>query len=449
MPTNSTIGTATDTPEERTDALGLLSRYLDPKTIDAWQPSGPMAVYTTSVTVWLLLYQRLHSNASLESAVGELLKNVGSVSTNKRIREKTLSANSGSYSRARSRLSVDVADKIADHICDSLLPGTSPPLEGRQVFLMDGTTLSLSSNDTLRKQWPAGSNQHGPGNWPICHLVMAHELGSGLAVRPEVGAMYGANADSELSLATRMLPRLPTNSVLLADRNFGVFYFAHVAASAGHDVVVRLTEARFRKLQREAEPMGSGRWRSRWQPSRDDRRSHPDLPADANVTVVLHEFVGFSGKTIWLATTLDTDVDHLAKLYGRRWEIETDIRHLKHSLELSAVRGQSVAMVLKELAMATVCYNLVVQVRRLAAERAKVPPKRISLKGVWSLVTIILLESNGWTEEEWREKFELVLRAAAQRKLPNRPGRSYPREVIPRGRKHPERRRVPSGEDVK
>jgi hypothetical protein len=39
--------------------------------------------------------------------------------------------------------------------------------------------------------------------------------------------------------------------------------------------------------------------------------------------------------------------------------------------------------------------------------------------------------------------FERLLRAAGQRKLPNRrAGRNYPREVIPRRRKFPERNRA-------
>ena len=47
------------------------------------------------------------------------------------------------------------------------------------------------------------------------------------------------------------------------------------------------------------------------------------------------------------------------------------------------------------------------------------------------------------TEVESQARFEQLLRAAGQRQLPNRkPGRSYPREVIPRRRKFPERKRV-------
>lgn len=75
----------------------------------------------------------------------------------------------------------------------------------------------------------------------------------------------------------------------------------------------------------------------------------------------------------------------LADLYAKRLVIETDIQQLKQTLEADALRGQSVEMIQKELAMAMVSYNLVVQVRRIAAERRKCPPRALSFRvsGVW------------------------------------------------------------------
>lgn len=421
-----------------TRALDLFRDAIPPQFIDDLQSARCNAVYTPFLTVWLLVYQRLFGNATLQTAVAECLKVVGARSVNKRVREATLSSGTAAYSQARSRLSVATAEAVADHVFASLLG--PPPLGGR-TFLFDGTTVSLASNPKLRERWPAGSNQHGPGHWPICHLAVAHDLETGLAVRAEVGAMYGPAADSELSLALRLLPRIPANSVVMADRNFGVFAFVHAAAKAGHDTLIRLTQPRFRSMVRGAQKVAPGLWKLRWTPSKHDRKNRPDSAADAEVEVHLHEFVGFSGQTLWVVTTLDIAVEKLAALYARRWEIEADIRHLKQTLQADALRGRSPEMVLKELAMAAVAYNLVVQVRRLAAERAKVPPKRISFSAVRDLVRILLFEPNGWTAADWAGWFERVLREAGRSKLPNRPNRSYPREVIPRRRGYPERKR--------
>jgi len=430
-------------------ALTQFRRLVDPAMIDELQPCGPASVYTPWVTVWLLVYQRLHRNASLQTAVAEFAQCAAAYSSNKRVREGVLSSNTGTYSRARSRLLAPVAEAVADHVFATVIAATPPSLGERRVFVLDGTTISLASNDRLRERWPPGANQHGPNTWPICQLVLAHELESGAAVRAELGAMYGSKADSEVAMAKLLIPRIPANSLLMADRNFGVFGFVHAAVGAGHEVLVRLVQSRFEALKRSADEAGPRRWRLRWTPTKANRRTDPDLPADAEVSVWLHEFVGFSGKTLWVATTSAASVETLAELYAKRWSIETDIRQFKTTLECDALRGQSPDMIRKELAMAMVAFNLVVQVRRIAAERAKVPPRSLSFKGVWSLVTIILLRPNSWTAEEWQKRFEWVLRGARQRKLPNRPGRSYPRTVLPRRRKFPDRPRKKPGDREK
>ena len=90
-----------------------------------------------------------------------------------------------------------------------------------------------------------------------------------------------------------------------------------------------------------------------------------------------------------------------------------------------------------------VAYNLASQVRRVAAARLPLPPRRLSFAGVGGLVKAFLAgAAEPKAGEQLQEEFERLLRAAGQRTLPRRPpGRSYPREVIPRRRKYTERKR--------
>src|SRR5438093_96750 len=75
----------------------LLQRH----EIDEMQPLGPAAVYTSLMTVWLLVYQRLHAGCTLEAAVTEFLRNDPQfLPKNRRVREGTLSSRTGSYSQA-------------------------------------------------------------------------------------------------------------------------------------------------------------------------------------------------------------------------------------------------------------------------------------------------------------------------------------------------------------
>lgn len=434
---------------ELADAFRRFCGLLDPEAINARQPMGPATVYTPWVVIWLLVYQRLHANASLADAVAELLRSTDVLPSNRRVDERTLSANTSAYSNARSRLHADIPDAVADHVFETLVAATPPSFGNRRVFAVDGTTITLAPTPELERAFPPATNGSGTSAWPVWHWVVAHELSSGCMIRPETGPMYGPAALSELALGTRLLPRIPARSVLLADRNFGVFAFVYAAKGAGHDVVSRLTELRFRAWVKSAQVVGTGVWKLRWEPSRWDRKSHPDLPTDAHVPVWLHEVVISASLTLWLVATLESSSAELTALYHHRQDVETDIRDVKRTLKLEELRGRSVAMVRKELSAGLVAYNLVVQVRRLAAARAGVSPRRLSFAGVWSLVKVVLLSGNEWSLPLWEEKFEWVLRAAAQRKVPERPGRTYPRTVIRRARKFPNRPRPNATTDTK
>ena len=54
-------------------AMLLLREVLAPQLLAEWQPTAPQAVYSTWVTVWLLVFQRLNQNASLVAAVAAFL----------------------------------------------------------------------------------------------------------------------------------------------------------------------------------------------------------------------------------------------------------------------------------------------------------------------------------------------------------------------------------------
>jgi len=433
--------------EELEAALARFRSLLDRDDIDSRQEHPPTTIYTPWVVVWLMVYQRLHANAPLSDAVSELFRMREHLPPNRRITEETLSSNTGAYSQARSRLHPEVAEAVCDRVFQTLMEGWPPSWEGRRVFILDGTTSALASIARLRQEFPPATNQHGPSAWPILHWAVAHELSSACALRPEIGAKYGSQAVSEVTLAMRLLPRLLPHSVVMADRNFGLFAFFHAAQADGHDVVTRLTKVRFQALVKQARQLGPGHWELLWKPSRADRRKHPQLPADACVPVELHEIQGINAEgqaiTLWIVTTLATTGQKLADLYRQRFHVETDIRNVKVVLRMDELRSQSPAMLRKELALGMVAYNLVIQIRRLAAKQAGLEPRRLSFSGSWSLVKTVLLNPEEWTTDEFIHKFNQVIRGCAQRKIPNRPGRTYPRQILPRGRKYPYRSRSP------
>src|SRR6266516_309409 len=344
----------------------LFRKLLPPRLLNDLDPKAAQAAYTPWVVTWLLIYQRLHGNATLNDAVAEFTQRFPPQARPdcKRAREKTLSANTGAYSLARTNLHPRVLFWAADNIFDSLIDAYPPSWRGRRVFILDGSTAQLAPTLELRSAFPPATNQHGSSHWPILHLAVAHELASGLAVFPQVGPKYGPVAVSELALAQGLLLRLRERSILLADRNFGVFAFAWAAVDAKHDVLLRMTKGRFDALVKQAKKVGGGRWELTWQPSAWDRKSHPELPAGAQVKGWLHEVRVSERLTLWLFTTLEATGQELAGLYHRRQDVETEIKDLKETLVLGEMTSKSVAMVQKELVAAFVAYNLAGQVRR-------------------------------------------------------------------------------------
>ena len=119
-------------------------------------------VYTACVVLWMLVYQRLKPDASLENAVKHLLETRPNyLPENKRLDDNTISTASGGYSRARSRLPLEVVRWFAQEVSSGVISAAEPTMDGRRVFLIDGTTMALVPEKELQQAFPPASNQLG------------------------------------------------------------------------------------------------------------------------------------------------------------------------------------------------------------------------------------------------------------------------------------------------
>ena len=361
---------------ELTSAIEMLRSIIPDEELELLAPTGPATVYTTTLTLWMLILQRLGKGTSLNTVVKDVLSNSRQLlPDNRRVRENTLSEKSGAYSDARKRLPLDVVEYFAKRVCDSFIQQTPSWFDDLRAFIIDGTTMTLSPTSELREAFPPAINQYGETVWPVMLMLVAHELQSGAALPPELGAMYGDGNTSEAKLAANPL---------------------------------------------------------KWIPSAKDRKTNPDLPDDAFVEVFLHEVELDNGETLFLVTTLGISAEQAAEFYSRRYDVEHDIRDIKVSMSLETLRCRSEVMVKKELLTSVVAYNLVVPFRRQAAEVAKLPPRRLSFKGVWDTFRSFLLNQPPCSTPEWQDRYANALRIASRDKLPNRPGRTFPRKTHPR-----------------
>jgi hypothetical protein len=425
--------------QEVRSAMKLLSELMPEKELESLQPTAPHTVYTTLVTLWMLTLQRLGGGKSLDRIVKDVLSNNRDIlPRNRRVEEGTLSFSSAAYSDARQRLGLEATEHFANCVCHSLIDLSEPVFEGHRAFVIDGTAITLPPTPELQAAFPPATNQLGESVWPVAMLLVAHELQSGCALPPEIGAMYGENNTSEAAQAKAIAQRIPAGDIVMADSGFGIFAVAYHLFHSGHPILLRMTKSRFKRVCRRAilieESDNRRTYRTHWTPSAKERNAHPDLPEDAGLDVFLHEVPLENGEVLYLVTTLPVASKTAAEYYSRRYDVEHDIRDVKVTLNTEHIRARSVAMVKKELLTSIVAYNLVVQFRRQAAALANVRPRRLSFTEVWDTFCKFVIEKEPCDTATWRQHYEEALRLAAKYcKLPNRPNpRNHPRQAHPR-----------------
>jgi hypothetical protein len=345
-------------------------------------------------------------------------------------------------------LSEAVVERAADRVFEYLLAEHKEALPGlgRQAFLLDGSSVDLPHAEKLLEVYPPASGRHGLSHWPVVRVVVAHDLVSGIALRPAWGPMYGDQAVSEQALSEGIIDRLPAGSISVMDRNFGVFSVAWHAHQNRHPIVVRLTDVRARALLQGKLPQRTDQWID-WKPSRWDRKAHPNLPAEACIRVRCIAIpILRKGRIVqlYLLTTLDLPVQQIVELYGFRWDIELDLRSLKQTVHLHSLRSTTPEMVAKELILGVTAYNFVRAAILTAAQAANLDPRRISFSRAQDVVNACLpnLQAAG-SDQEYDAELGRILRRIAQCKLPQTSHRpSYPREVWPRGTPFPKRKSV-------
>ena len=433
------------------DAMGLYERCIPAAVVEHLQKQMRMrvkmrdCVYTVSVVIWLMILQWLQPNGTLASSVERLSEGGADalLSRGGRRRRKRISRRTGAYSHARQRLPKLLCRKVTNELIVRLREILNP--QGQcSAYLLDGSSLELEASPGLRRAYPPAQNQHGRAHWPVLRIVVLHELETGLAEEPQWGPMYGPAAVSEQGLAEKAMDALGPGSVVVGDRNFGVFSIAWAAAQRRLGVVTRLTEERARKLA-GGPIVREGERPVRWMPSRFDGRRQGGMPEGACVEGRLISFRIGRGKSkqwLHLFTTQAESAEDLLTLYGKRWNIETDLRSLKRTVRIHHIAVRKPSTLEKELLTAVAAYNLVRAVMALAARRHGLSPRQLSFAFVMNVVDA------GWHKlqnapnpRSYQRAVFALLDIAAQGTHPNRTKRrAYPRATWNRRHTFPTRK---------
>ena len=280
---------------------------------------------------------------------------------------------------------------------------------GHRTFLVDGSSFSMPDTPELQESFGQPSGQRPGCGFPVAHLLALFHAGTGFLL--EVFAAPWHTHD--MAQVAWLHPTLRPGDVLVGDRAF--CSFAHLALLHRQGLhalfrvhpkqIVDFTPSRPHTTPKP-QAAQKGRPRSRWlrqlgvtdqlvewvkpvrPPVHPPAWMTPALYAALPAVLCVRELryrvaqAGFRTQTVTLVTTLlEVDLypaDALAELYHMRWQVETNLRHLKQTMGLDVLHCQRFAGVMKELTVFALVYNLVRVVMLEAAKRQGVALERIS-----------------------------------------------------------------------
>jgi hypothetical protein len=324
-----------------------------------------------------------------------------------------LSFTDSAYCQARGRLPLTLLQNLQRAVTNTLTE-TAPPQPlwyGHRVYLIDGSSFSMADTPALQKYFGQPNQQAEGCGFPVAHLLVRFDAATGFLLQTLALPLL----TSELSQIAIMHAEIQPGDVLVGDRVYATYTHLALCRKRGiHGVfrahqkqIINFEPGRPYTTRQQGQHGQKGQPSTRWvkRLGRCDQvveyfkpKLHPlwmtaeeyaELP-DSNLVREVRYTIrerGCRTQVVTLVTTLLDPVRYsakaLAKLYGSRWQVETNLKHLKQTLKMDILHCESVTGVQKELTLFVLIYNLVRRVMLEAARSQKVKPDRISFVDAW------------------------------------------------------------------
>lgn len=372
--------------------LGVFEEIVPVQVIrDLYKETGKKyyeRVLSPLLLLWGFIFQRLNPDHSCDAAWSHLSSDavqdrfgLGKEAS------QPLSESTSAYCQARKRLPLAVAKKILSHTAEVIgeKAGEEGLWHGWRVNLFDGSTLQLAASSELSEHYGTNHNQHRKGHWPLMRIVAGFDFFTGAAN----GVAEGPYTVSEHPLAVRLIKGLGASWLHMGDRFFGAYHVLQVVVFEKSQALLRLNTPVAKRLCGNQSLHPGCDMDVVWKQSRYDK-VEADLPTPEIAGRLIFTRLGKKGFrpiNLYLFTTL-TDreaypASELVALYGLRWHVELDFRHVKTTLDMEHLDGKSIDIVRKELILGLVAYNLLRGLMTTAALNANVLPCQLSLAKSW------------------------------------------------------------------
>lgn len=355
------------------------------------------------------------------------------------------STNTSAYCQARSRLPEILIKKLLDLISNNLEKSVKQEQlwRGRKVKIFDGSTVSMPDTKALQEAYPQHSSQKKGCGFPLARIVVLFSLTTG-AIQEIIIDTFKT---SELILARKLYEFLEIGDIWLSDRATCTYVDLHLLINKKCDAVIRLHASRKQEL-RKGKRIGSCDRLVIWnkpknKPSTITKEEFKDLP-DYLILREIHYYIcrpGFRTKQVTLITTLLDAVNYsgnsLVKLYGERWEVELNLRHLKTTLGMDILRSKTPELARKEIYIYLLAYNLIRTVMWQAGMAHNVNSLRLSFQSSRNHFINFIPFFQTATSLKNSQLFQELLLLISSEVIKKRPLRVYGRVVKRRPKSYP------------
>ncbi|RWX46671.1 transposase, IS4 family [Candidatus Electrothrix aarhusensis] len=402
------------------------------KVVEEETPKFRNRVFTPIVTLQTFISQVLSQDHSCRDAVARVLAD--RIAQDK----KPCSGDTSPYCRARMRLPEKLIMRLLRETGRNLHNQSEEgwKWKGRSVKLVDGTTISMPDTPENQDAFPQVPSQKEGLGFPIVRLVAIISLSCGSVLDYAFGPYQGKET-GEHALLRQIVDSLVTGDILLGDRYYCSYFLIAMLQQKGVDVVFQLHARRkpdFRRGIRLGPRDHLVYWSKPARPEWMDETTYNTMPD----TLAIRE-IKAGGKVI-SSTLLDpkkVTKKELADLYVKRWLIEVDLRSIKDTLQMDVLRCKTPEMIRKEIGVHLLAYNLIRTVIAQSASLFGILPREISFKGTVQTLEAFRDKIFLMAKKKLPGLYRVLLKAVAEYRVGNRPGRSEPRAVKRRPKAYP------------
>lgn len=355
---------------------------------------------------------------------------------------------------ARQRLGAEPVRRVFDLVVKPLATPQTPGAFYRDLRLMaiDGTLLDVPDTQANEARFGRSSNNRGNGAFPQLRKVSLVELGTHI----EVAIILGGYNDGEQTLAEKLWGLVPTDALLLEDRNFFSYSHWKTLDSRGVKLLIRLKS---NLILKPIERLPDGSYLAKIYPSSYARDKDRDGIVIRVIEYTLNDPQRTGhGEVHRLGTNLldptSSPALELVCLYHERWEEELVYDEQKthqdprRPTKPTHLRSQTPEGVEQEVYALSLGHFVVRALMLEAAQRENIDVDTLSFIGSLHILQARLPECVSADPKGLNQWYELLLKELALERVDPRRNRVNPRVVKKKmsqfAQKRPEHRRRPA-----